>query len=142
MSNRPGGARWMKYVLIAAGIYNIVWGAVVVLFPPAIFSWTGMQPPNYPQIRQCVGMVVGVYGVGYMIAAYDPARHWPIVLVGLLGKIFGPIGFLRSALNGELPWRFGFVNITNDLIWLVPFCLILIHAYKSARSEVLVSPRA
>ena len=39
--------------------------------------------PRYPQIWQCVGMIVGVYGVGYLVAASDPLRHWPIVLVGM-----------------------------------------------------------
>ena len=127
---------WMKPVLLAAGVYNIVWGALVVLFPLTLFRWLGMPEPNYPQIWQCVGMVVGVYGVGYMIAAFDPVRHWPVVLVGYLGKLFGPVGFLRAAWSGELPWAFGLVNITNDLIWLVPFTLILVHSYKvSQRPE-------
>ena len=125
----------MKPVLLAAGVYNVVWGALVVLFPLTLFRWLGMAEPNYPQIWQCVGMVVGVYGVGYMIAAYDPVRHWPVVLVGYLGKLFGPVGFIRAALSGDLPWVFGVVNITNDLVWLVPFTLILVHAYKKDRSR-------
>lgn len=125
--------RWMKPVLLVAGVYNIAWGALVVLFPLTLFRWLGMAEPNYPQIWQCVGMVVGVYGVGYMIAATDPVRHWPIVLVGLLGKLFGPVGFIRAAWSGELPWAFGVVNITNDLVWLVPFTLILVHAFKNSR---------
>ena len=127
---------WMRPVLIAAGIYNIAWGTLVVLFPLAPFRWAGMQPPNYPQLWQCIGMIVGVYGVGYWIAAGDPLRHWPIVLVGLLGKIFGPIGFLNAARHGELPWRAGWVNITNDLIWWIPFVLILRTVWaKPARPE-------
>ena len=60
----------MKPVLLVAGVYNIVWGALVVVFPLALFRWLGMAEPNYPQIWQCVGMVVGVYGV----AVTPPAR--------------------------------------------------------------------
>lgn len=127
---------WMKPVLLAAGVYNIVWGALVVLFPLTLFRWLSMPEPNYPQIWQCVGMVVGVYGVGYMIAAFDPVRHWPVVLVGYLGKLFGPVGFVRAAWGGELPWAFGLVNITNDLVWLVPFTLILAHAYRAEKAKV------
>jgi small multidrug resistance pump len=125
--------RWMKWVLLAAAAYNLAWGALVVAFPQELFRRLGMPEPNYPQIWQCVGMIVGVYGVGYAIAAFDPARHWPIVLVGLLGKLLGPVGFLDAAWRGELPWLFGLVNVTNDLIWLVPFALILAHAYKVQR---------
>ncbi|MDQ3649928.1 MAG: alkyl hydroperoxide reductase [Acidobacteriota bacterium] len=129
-------ARWMTAVLLAAGIYNLAWGALAVLFPLAIFHWARMEPPNHPQIWQCVGMIVGVYGVGYIIAAFDPARHWPIVLVGLLGKLLGPIGFLQAALDGAWPWRMGWTIITNDLIWWIPFVLILVHAYRSPSDRV------
>jgi peroxiredoxin len=52
------------------------------------------------------------------------------VLVGFLGKVFGPIGFLGYAWMGWLPWHFGWVNVTNDLIWLVPFALILYGAFR------------
>lgn len=117
--------RWMQWVLGAAAIYNILWGAFVVLFPLTLFQWFGMEPPNYPQLWQCVGMIVGVYGVGYGIAAFDPLRHWPIVLVGLMGKIFGPIGFVQAVWEGAFPWQFGMNILTNDLIWWVPFTLIL-----------------
>lgn len=58
-------------------------------FPPPPFDLTGIARVNYPEIWQCVGMIVGVivgvYGIGYLVAASDPRRHWPIVLVGLLG---------------------------------------------------------
>ena len=87
--------------------------------------------PRYPQIWQCVGMIVGVYGVGYAIAAEAPFQHWPIVLVGLLGKVFGPIGFLFAAMHGELPWVAGWVNVFNDLIWLGPFAAILWHVHRA-----------
>ena len=89
----------MRYILLAAGIYNIVWGAFVVLFPGAIFSWLDMPQPNYPQFWQCIGMIVGVYGIGYAIAAFDPVRHWPIVLVGFLGKVLGPAGHGAGAVD-------------------------------------------
>ena len=116
---------WAENVLYAAAIYNIAWGIAVILAPLAIFRWAGMEAPRYPQIWQCVGMIVGVYGVGYWIAARDPFRHWPIVLVGFLGKILGPIGFLDAAIKGTLPWAWGATIITNDLIWWVPFASIL-----------------
>ena len=101
----------------------------MVLLPNLLFQWAGMELPRYPQIWQCVGMIVGVYGVGYLIAAASPYRHWPIVLVGLLGKIFGPIGFLSAAASGELPWSWGVTIITNDLIWWIPFAAILFQAF-------------
>ena len=125
---------WMKYVLRAAAIYNIFWGGLVVLFPLAIFELASLPLPNYPEIWQCVGMIVGVYGVGYWIAADKPLVHWPITLVGLLGKICGPIGFLQAAAQGKFPWAFGWTILTNDLIWWIPFGLILLHAKRHSES--------
>jgi hypothetical protein len=130
-STKASAPRWIYWTLVVAGIYNLVWGAIVVLFPSQPFESLGMPQPNYPQLWQCIGMVVGVYGVGYWIAAYDPARHWPIVFVGWLGKVLGPIGFLSAALAGELPWAFGLVNVTNDLIWWLPFTAILYNAWRT-----------
>src|SRR5262249_31263829 len=95
------------------------------LSPQAPFRWAGLAPINYPEVWQCVGMVVGVYGLGYLIAARDPFRHWPIVFVGLLGKIFAPIGMLWSVLHHTLPWVAAWVCVTNDLVWWIPFAGIL-----------------
>ncbi len=121
---------WARTTLLAAAVYNLAWGTFVILWPGLPFTWLGIAAPNYPGLWQCIGMIVGVYGVGYGIAAGNPVRHWPIVLVGLLGKIFGPIGFLNAAINGEFPWAAGWTILTNDLIWWVPFTAILLHAWK------------
>lgn len=125
-----GYRRWMSIILFAAGVYNIAWGAAAIALPNALFRFAEMQPPRYPQLWQCIGMIVGVYGVGYLIAAMDPLRHWPITLVGLLGKVFGPIGFAQSLAAGELPIAFGVTIITNDLIWWIPFSAILYYAFQ------------
>lgn len=123
---------WMRATLVIAGVYNLLFGIVVVLQPNLFFERIGIQTPIYPAIWQCVGMIVGVYGVGYLIAANNPARHWPIVLVGLLGKLFGPIGFVYAAvITDQLPRSFGWVLIPNDLIWWIPFAMILYHAART-----------
>lgn len=131
---------WMFWMLRLAGIYNLVWGTLVILFPNQWFTLAGMEIPNYPQLWQCIGMIVGVYGIGYWIAASDPARHWPIVFVGFLGKVFGPIGFVFGALQGTWPWVAGTVNITNDLIWLPGFMLALYYAAKVNSGDKYAAP--
>jgi hypothetical protein len=128
---------WIGGVLWAAAVYNILWGTLVVLFPLAPFRWAGMAPPTYPELWQCIGMMVAVFGVGYGFAAHHPVRHWPMVLVGLLGKLFGPIGFLLAALDGRLPWVAGWTIVTNDLIWWLPFALILHWVRRSAHDRPL-----
>jgi len=126
----------MAVVLWAAAGYNLVWGAWVVLFPNHFFDLVGMQRPVHPSIWQCVGMIVGVYGIGYAIAATNPLRHWPIVLVGFLGKVLGPMGYVDGALiRGNLSPAFGWTIPTNDLIWWVPFAMMLWAAFRAAQGR-------
>ncbi|MEM6334818.1 MAG: alkyl hydroperoxide reductase [Planctomycetota bacterium] len=126
----------MTWCLGLAAAYNLAWGAWVVLLPNSFFQLAGMEPPLYLSIWQCVGMIVGVYGIGYAAAALDPARHWPIVLVGLLGKIAGPVGYVDAAwVRGTLDPAFGYTIPTNDLIWWLPFTLILVHAWRVHRAN-------
>jgi len=120
-----------KITLTVAAVYNIAFGAWAVLFPSSAFELAGLDQPNYPEIWQCVGMIVGVYGIGYAIAARDPIRHWPIVLVGLLGKILGPIGFLAAVLQDRVPIEAGLIIVTNDLIWWPGFTLALVLAWRA-----------
>ncbi len=124
----------MSLILYLAAAYNIAWGTIVVARPLLAFRLAGMPLPNYPQLWQCIGMIIGTYGIGYAIAATNPVRYWPIVLVGFLGKIFGPVGFFIAAIRHELPWVVGWTIVTNDLIWWVPFTVILVQVYKDGAS--------
>ncbi len=118
-----------------AAVYNVLWGIWVVLFPEQFFLLTGMSVPTHLMIWQGMGMVIGVYGLGYWWASYAPLTHWPIVAVGMLGKIFGPIGFFFNYSIGNVPFEFGYTLVTNDFVWWIPFFLILkkVHDSKSWR---------
>lgn len=118
-------------MLIAAAVYNVIFGIYAIFFPSHFFEMAGMKIPQYLELWQCIGMIVGVYGIGYLIAAMNPFRHWPIVLVGLLGKVFGPIGFLSAFIKGTFTASAGFMILFNDLIWWIPFAGILYGVYKN-----------
>jgi small multidrug resistance pump len=128
------GPTWAPPLLRAAALYNLVFGAFAVIWPRSWFELAGMPVPSMLSLWQCIGMIVGVYGVGYWLAARAPLRHWPIVLVGLLGKILGPIGFVDAARRGEIPWRAGWLIVTNDLIWWLPFGALLLCARRHHRA--------
>ena len=109
----------------AAALYNFVWGSLNVIFPELFFLLVGMPPPNYPPLWQVVGMFVLVYAPAYWWAARFPARHRHLIVIGLLGKLLGPLGFAWSVANGALPIAFGWTILTNDLIWWPAFALYL-----------------
>ena len=98
----------MTWCLAAAGVYNLAWGTLTVLRPAWLFDLTGLEQPNYPFIWQCVGMIVG--------------------------KIFGPLGYLEGMWRGTVPREFGWTLPTNDLVWWIPFGLILMHAWRVHRN--------
>lgn len=131
MSNNPKEfPAWMPLVMRIAGVYNLIWGAWVILFPQQFFALCGMETINHPVVWQGMGMVIGVYGIGYWFSAINPIRHWIIIAVGFLGKLFGPAGFVVNYFLGEIPASFGYTLLTNDLIWWIPFALILKKAYQ------------
>jgi len=51
--------------------------------------------------------------------------------MGLLGKILGPLGFLVTVVREEPHLSFGPPILTIDLIWWVPFTLILLRSYQA-----------
>lgn len=121
----------LSTVLRVAAVYNIVWGAWQVLAPNSYFDLMGMTPLNHPMVWQGLGMVIGLYGLAYYWASFDYVRHWPIVAIGMMGKVFGPIGYVFNILMGTAPVLFGYTLITNDLLWWAPFVMMLNHARKA-----------
>lgn len=125
---------WMSTCLKLAAVYNLLWGAWVVLLPATFFELTGMEPLTHTTIWQGMGMIVGAYGMGYWWASYDPIRHWPIVAVGFIGKILGPVGFIFNYYwLKQIPFEFSYTLYTNDLIWWTPFFLILKNVHEKSK---------
>lgn len=117
-------------ILAIAGLYHIVWGTTVVFFPGFWFRLAGMHIPNYPELWQYIGMEEAVFGLGYLFASSNPVGHWRIVLLGFATKIFAALGFAFYFFQGREPEAAFNMILMNDLLWLVPFALILYNAYK------------
>jgi len=140
----PARRAFYQKWFLAATIYNVIWGVMVILFPRLPFQLAGIalpQPDDLPiQFWQCIGMFVMVFAIGYYYCWRDPERYAPFILLALLGKIFGPIGFVWGWYHGLLPGYLGLTIITNDLIWWPAFGMFLYeqmirdrNAYPPAR---------
>jgi small multidrug resistance pump len=123
--------RFYRWVFRCAALYNLIWGLTVSLWPRLVFDLLGLPHPVPIAFFQCIGMMVGVYAIGYWMVSIDPIRYQGFVWIGLLGKLLGPIGLAMSAMRGELPWEFGWVCLFNDLIWWLPFTLFLIQVKEA-----------
>lgn len=125
--------RWHRRVFITAGVYNVLWGLYAALDPQWLFRFAGMPPLNHPAMFACLGMVIGVYGLLYMEVARDPEHGLPIAVVGLLGKVLGPIGMAVLIASGEWPAKVAVMCLTNDLVWWGPFALYIYDARATWR---------
>lgn len=119
-----------RIVFLLAGIYNLVFGLWAGLCPQAFFSLIQIDSPRYPVIWACLGMVVGLYGLLYLHAAARLDRAFPIIAVGLLGKVLGPLGGCVAVSQAELPLRMLSLLVLNDLIWWLPFGLFLLEGTR------------
>lgn len=119
-----------------AGIYNICWGLLCSIDPQWFFRACNLPPINYPEIFQCLGMVVGLYGIIYFEVARNPEKGWLLAAVGLLGKVLGPIGLGILILSGKWPQSTVVLCLTNDFIWWIPFCIYLWDARHGMPSLV------
>lgn len=136
-------ARLYRLIFAAAAVYNVAFGLWAALFPRAFFVRCEMAPPTYPSIWACLGMVVGLYGLGYAYAAWRLDRAAPFIAIGLLGKLLGPVGWLLAVSSGEWPVRTVTLILFNDVIWWLPFCLFLLEGTRlTRRSRMGASVRA
>ncbi len=127
----PYRAAVYRGVFHAAGLYNLAFGAWAGLDPSAFFHWMEIDPPRYPAIWQCLGMVVGLYGLAYSWAAERLELGRPLIAIGLLGKVLGPFGLIFTVQSGEWPLRTGMLCVFNDLVWWVPFGLYLLEGTRA-----------
>lgn len=126
---------WMRHVLIIAALYHILWALWTVIFPNSFFTLMRLPAPIYTTIWQGVGLLVGAFGIAFLIAAMDPLKHWALVLVGLISKLMSPFGFIIGVFCCQVPVQFGWLVIFSDLIWWVPLGLILHRAYLAMLFE-------
>lgn len=138
----PERALLYRITFAIAAAYNAGFGAFAVLSPGSFFELFRMEPPRYPQVWQCLGMVIGLYGLLYAHAArrLDTAR--PAILVGLLGKLLGPLGWALAVGEGAWPIRTLPLIVFNDLLWWLPFTLFLLEGTRLGDRVRAMAPAA
>lgn len=125
--------RFYQIIFTCAGLYNIFWGLYSMADPQWFFRFADMPPINHAPIFACLGMVIGLYGLLLLYVARSPEGKSAIVMVGLMGKVFGPIGMAFLISSGEWPLKAAMLCLTNDVIWWIPFAMYLIDARAEHR---------
>lgn len=113
----------------AAAFYNLIWGTVVILWPSLLFTIWDIPQPTDSALWQVVGMFVLVYAPAYWWAANNPTANYSFIIIGFLGKLLGPIGFVWAVSQNQLPLAFGWIILFNDIIWWPAFASYLHEVY-------------
>jgi hypothetical protein len=138
----PYRARLYRLIFAAAAAYNVAFGLWAALTPQSFFTFFDLTPPLYPAIWACLGMVIGLYGLGYAYAAARLDRAAPFIAIGLLGKLLGPAGWILTVASGQWPIRTLTLILFNDVIWWLPFALFLLEGTRLAIALRRLAPVA
>ena len=124
MNNAKPLNSWMHLLLKFAGGYNILAGASMVLFYHEGFKLLGIPKPEFSLPIQLVGLLVGLFGIGYLMVERAPVENRNILLLGFLSKFLGPLLAVGYIIKGDLPMTMIPVLFFADTIYLIPFWMI------------------
>ncbi len=116
---------WMWWLLRFAGTYNLLAGLVMLVFYHEAFKIAGLERPKLVLPVQLVGLLVGLFGVGYHLVAGDPWRNRNLLVLGFWSKLLGTALAVYTVARGALPPFFLVVVFFADCIYLPPFWAIL-----------------
>lgn len=96
---------------------------MATLFPQG-FRLLGLPVPEVALPIQLAGVLVSVFGVGYLLVDKNPVENRNIMLLGLLSKSIGPLFAFFYIAVGTLPLVMIPILFFADLVYLIPFWMI------------------
>ena len=115
---------WMRFVLRFAGVFNLLAGASMIVLYREGFKMAGQTVPELALPVQVMGIMVALFGVGYLCVAARPVQNRDLLLLGFLSKALCAALALAYVIGGQLPWHSAVTLVFTDLIYLPPFWII------------------
>ncbi len=128
---------WMRYLLRFAGCYNLLVGVSLTVFYHEMFKTLGLPKPDLIMYVQLTGILVALFGVGYLLVASNPLQNRNLLLLGFLSKLLGSIVGTGYVVLGKMPPVFMVVLVFSDIIYLPFFWIILRRVYRIAHQRAL-----
>ncbi len=125
-------ATWMRVVLTLAAAHNLLAGTAMVVFYHEAYKMLGLAKPELNLPLQLVGMLVGLFGVGYWFVVRSPVENRNLLLLGLWSKALGSTLGIYYVVLGKLPLAFLPILFFADIIYLLPFYAIWQRLRKAA----------
>jgi small multidrug resistance pump len=116
---------WMHWLLVFVGGYNLLAGLSFLVFYHESFKLLGVPKPEFLLPVQLVGILVGLFGVGYWMVAWNPLENRNVLLLGFLSKLLGSVLAIVSVVVGAAPPILLLMVFVSDIVYLPPFWRIL-----------------
>lgn len=116
----------MKWLLRFAGTFNLLAGLSMLVFYHEGFKLLDLAKPRLVLPVQLVGLLVGLFGVGYHLVASSPLQNRNLLWLGLWSKAGGSLlAAYHVWVLKTLPQSFLVLVFFADVVYLPPFWLIL-----------------
>jgi CDP-diglyceride synthetase len=125
----------MKFLLRFVAAFNVGAGLFMLIGYHETYKIIGMEKPSISFPIQLVGILVGLFGVGYYLVVKNPIENRALLMLGFWSKFLGSCLGTYYVVRGQLPLRFVAVYFFADVIYLPPFYLILQRLYALARER-------
>jgi hypothetical protein len=116
-------------------VYNVLAGLSMLVFYHEAYKMMGIDQPDVKMPLQLVGILVGLFGVGYWITASNPVENRNVLMLGFWSKLLGSCLSGYYVARGKLPAEFMIIVFFADIIYLVPFYIILKRLYRLAAAR-------
>ncbi len=132
---QPALKPWMFWLLRFAGTFNLLAALGMVVFYNEGFKLLGLKKPDMNMPVQLVGLLVGLFGVGYHLVASNAVENRNLLTLGFWSKALGSALGLVYLYKGKMPPVFFPVLFFADIIYLPPFMMIIRRLSRLAREE-------
>lgn len=123
---------WMRILLRFVAVYNVLAGIGMLVFYHEGYKLLGLTKPSLNLPIQLVGVLVGLFGIGYWLVASNPVENRNVLMLGFWSKALGSVLGLYYLAVGKLPLVFLPVLFFADIVYLPPFYVILRRLYRLA----------
>lgn len=112
--------KMLKSFYVIAGVYDGALGIAFFLFPAAIYTMYGVEPPNHLAYVQFPALLLIIFGAMFIKIAMDPVKNRDLILYGCAlkvsycGMVFG-YQVTSTIPSMWIPWAWA------DLVFLALF---------------------
>ncbi len=119
----------LNITLFISAVYFILWGLLVLIFPELLRFILIKSNSTSMIFWDLISVVTLILGIALLIAAFDPFKHWLILLINLLFHLSIVIGFIVGYYDHIFSIDYLPFICFNHLPWMIPLVVGLIAAY-------------